>query len=180
MFSTANVSRYTVYSCLIKHTETTSYHIFAELNLKESTQESNFFVPSANELSTLSDDSTSKSLDETVQTNKPIGTEEQIVTFTDSESIPKTWDLFTLLDTGGQPEFINMLPAINSSTAITFVVLNISSGKQCLHDSVIAQYKCEGYNYSTEMFLNIKYKIYQYASVKMSVIFSHSCCNEER
>ena len=122
----------------------------AELNLKESTQESHFFVPSANELSTLSDDSTSKSFHENVQTNKPIGTEEEMVTFTDSvsESIPKTWDLFTLLDTGGQPEFINMLPAINSSTAITFVVLNISNGKQCLHDSVIAQYKCEGYNYS--------------------------------
>ena len=32
-----------------------------------------------------------------------------------SENIPKTWDLFTLLDTGGQPEFINMLPAINTS-----------------------------------------------------------------
>ena len=147
--------------------------------MKESTQESNFFVPSANKLSTLPDDSTSKSLDENVQTNKPIGTEEQMVTFTDSkccESIPKTWDLFTLLDTGGQPEFINMLRAINSSTAITFVVLNISSGKQCLHDSVIAQYKCEGYNYSK---CSLKYTG-QYASVKMSVIFSHSCCNEKR
>ena len=63
------------------------------------------------------------------------------------EDIPDTWDLFTLLDTGGQPEFINMLPAINSSTAITFVVLNMSDGRNCLNKLVTAQYKCEGYNY---------------------------------
>ena len=67
-----------------------------------------------------------------------------------SENIPKTWDLFTLLDTGGQPEFINMLPAINTSTctAITFVVLNLSHGKEFLRSSVKAQYKHKGYNYS--------------------------------
>ena len=122
----------------------------AQLDLNESIQESQSFVPAANKLSTLSNDNTSILHNENVQTNEPIGTEEQMVAYTDSisESIPKTWDLFTLLDTGGQPEFINMLPAINASTAITFVVLNISSGRQCLNNSVIAQYKCEGYNYS--------------------------------
>ena len=122
----------------------------ARLDLKESIQESRSTIPAANKLSTLSNDNTSILLNENVQTNELIGTEEQMVTYTDSvsESIPKTWDLFTLLDTGGQPEFINMLPAINTSTAITFVVLNISSGRQCLNNSVIAQYKCEGYNYS--------------------------------
>ena len=121
-----------------------------QLDLKESTQESQSFVPAANKLSTLSDDNTSILHNENVQTNEPIGTEEQMVTYADSisENIPKTWDLFTLLDTGGQPEFINMLPAINASTVITFVVLNISSGRQCLNNSVIAQYKCKGYNYS--------------------------------
>ena len=88
-------------------------------------------------------------------TNKQIIIQEQMMMSTDIvnapdselESIPKTWDLFTLLDTGGQPEFINMLPAINSSTAITFVILNISDGKDCLNNRVIAQYQCEGYNY---------------------------------
>ena len=35
------------------------------------------------------------------------------------------WDILTLLDTGGQPQFINMLPAVNSSATITFVVLNM-------------------------------------------------------
>ena len=79
--------------------------------------------------------------------------EEQMVIYTDgtnapiSENLPETWDLFTFLDTGGQPEYINMLPAINSSTAITFVVLNISDGKDCLNNLVTAHYRCEGYNY---------------------------------
>ena len=89
----------------------------------------------------------------TISTNQQIGIEEEMATYTNavntpiSGSIPETWDLFTLLDTGGQPEFINMLPAINSSTAITFVVLNMSNGKACLNNLVTAQYKCEGYNY---------------------------------
>ena len=82
--------------------------------------------------------------------------EEQMVKYTDNvtapvlelvETIPETWDIFTLLDTGGQPEFINMLPTINSSTAITFVVLNISDGKDSLDNLVTAQYECEGYDY---------------------------------
>ena len=91
--------------------------------------------------------------DDSQSTNQQISIEEQMVTYTDGvnasilESLPETWDLFTLLDTGGQPEFINMLPAINNSTAITFIVLNISDGKNCLNNLVTAQYKCEGYIY---------------------------------
>ena len=63
------------------------------------------------------------------------------------DSDVKTWDYFTLLDTGGQPEFINMLPAINPSTDINFVVLNMSKGKECLDSHVIAQCNREGYSY---------------------------------
>ena len=84
-----------------------------------------------------------------ISTEKTMADHADIVNSFTSGSIPKTWDLFTLLDTGGQPEFINMLPAINASTAITFVVLNMSDGRECLDKLVIAQYKCEGYNYST-------------------------------
>ncbi|XP_065909288.1 uncharacterized protein [Dysidea avara] len=40
------------------------------------------------------------------------------------EPLP-VWDILTLLDTGGQPEFINMLPAVNTSATVTFVVLNM-------------------------------------------------------
>ena len=121
----------------------------AKLDLKGSMPESETFTAEGSKLSTWVD-SASKLVTKNVQTTKLIGIEEQMVTFTDSisDNVPKTWDLFTLLDTGGQPEFINMLPAINSSTAITFVILNMSSGKECLNNSVLAQYKCEGYNYS--------------------------------
>ena len=63
--------------------------------------------------------------------------------------IPETWDLFTLL---GQPVFIKLLPAINAFIAITFVVLNMSQGKEYLNTPVIAQRK--GYNYSKPHELN--------------------------
>ena len=83
--------------------------------------------------------------------NVPVTAQEQMVMsfepVSELENIPKTWDLFTFLDTGGQPEFINMLPAINNATAVTFVVLNISDGKDCLNNGVVAQYQCDGYNY---------------------------------
>ena len=115
----------------------------------------NQFVVSASNYvpSILSD---TRNSEYTMPTNSQISIEEQMVTYTDNvtapvsrlvETIPDTWDILTLLDTGGQPEFINMLPAINSSTAITFVVMNISDGKDCLDNLVTAQYKCEGYDY---------------------------------
>ena len=63
------------------------------------------------------------------------------------DKIPDTWDLFTLLDTGGQPEFIKMLPAINDFAALTFVVLNMCKGKKCINDNVKAQYSCKDHDY---------------------------------
>ena len=113
-------------------------------------------------------------------TNKQISIEEKMLAYTDNvnvpvaelESIPETWDLFTLLDTGGQPEFINMLPAINSSTAITFVVLNMSDGKACLNSLVTAQYECEGYNYSNHdaKYTNMHLLKCLLSSIKVSAI----------
>jgi len=43
----------------------------------------------------------------------------------DFEKPPPVWDILTLLGTGGQPQFINMLPAVNTSATFTFVVLNM-------------------------------------------------------
>ena len=86
-------------------------------------------------------------------------TENKIANYNDSvnaplseleKRIPETFDLFTLLDTGGQPEFINLLPAINSSTTITFVVVNMSEGKECLDNPVKPQYKREGFEYTSQ------------------------------
>ena len=121
-------------------------------------------------------------VEDTISANQKIGIEEQMVTYTNgvnapiSESIPETWDLFTLLDTGGQPEFINMLPAINSSTAITFVVLNMSNGKACLNNLVTAQYKCQGYNYDKcdLKYTNMHLLKCLLSSVKVAAIQQHS------
>ena len=120
---------------------------------KEGLPESESF--SNNEMSLLSSNEV-ESPDDNMQANKQIGIEKQMVTFTDNvntpvselaDTIPETWDLFTLMDTGGQPEFINLLPAINNSTAITFVVMNLSNGKDYLSSLVTAQYKSKGYDY---------------------------------
>ena len=59
--------------------------------------------------------------------------------------LPEVWDILTLLDTGGQPEFINLLPTINTSTAIAFVVLNMCEGANCLDEDVTAQHSNKSY-----------------------------------
>ena len=127
----------------------------------------------------LSDDEI-ESLDYSEPITKQITTQEQMIMSSDivnapvSElaSIPETWDLFTFLDTGGQPEFINMLPAINSSTAITFVVMNISDGKDCLNSKVVAQYQHEGYNYDecTLKYTNMHLLKCLFSSVKVAAV----------
>ena len=55
---------------------------------------------------------------------------------TDCTEVHEIWDILTLLDTGGQPEFINMLPAVNSSATITFVVLNMAGEGKVLEERV--------------------------------------------
>ena len=112
--------------------------------------------------------------------SKQISIEKQMLAYTENvnapiselENIPETWDLFTLLDTGGQPEFINMLPAINSSTAITFVVLNMSEGRDCLNNLVTAQYECKGYNYDNHdvKYANIHLLKCLLSSIKISAL----------
>ena len=57
---------------------------------------------------------------------------------------PQIWDVLTLLDTGGQPQFINMLPAVNTSATITFVVLNMMGGAKMLDEQVQVHYNKDG------------------------------------
>ena len=136
----------------------------------------------------LTSNSQTESPDYSEQTNKQIFAQEQMMMCIDIvkapaselESIPETWDLFTLLDTGGQPEFINMLPAINSSTAITFVVMNISDGKDCLKNTVVGQYVHEGYNYDkcTLKYTNMHLLKCLLSSVKVAAM-KKDCFNPE-
>ena len=140
-------------------TYTSSPNVLDNLELQETIPDIQYDPTYSEKLSLLPDDEVELAADDDSNSKtQQSSIEKQMVSFdidtSVSEDIPDTWDLFTLLDTGGQPEFINMLPAINSSTAITFVVLNISDGKDCLNKLVTAQYTCEGYNYDKS---NLKY-----------------------
>ena len=62
----------------------------------------------------------------------------------DSSNTPQlgdVWDIINFLDTGGQPEFVNILPAVSSSIALTFIVFNLSKS---LDDLVHVQYNVNG------------------------------------
>ena len=62
----------------------------------------------------------------------------------DSSGIPSLgdiWDIINFLDTGGQPEFINILPAVSSSIALTFIVFNLS---KCLDNLVHVEHNVNG------------------------------------
>ena len=53
----------------------------------------------------------------------------------DSSNTPllgEVWDIINFLDTGGQPEFVNILPAVSSSIALTFIVFNLSKSLDSL------------------------------------------------
>ena len=52
------------------------------------------------------------------------------------KSSEKIWDILTFVDTGGQPEYINMLPAVNSCVMITFVVHKMKGGVKTLNNPV--------------------------------------------
>lgn len=51
--------------------------------------------------------------------------------------VKDVWDVLTFIDSGGQPQYISMLPAINSSAMITFVVYNMRGGVDGLNRKVI-------------------------------------------
>ena len=59
-----------------------------------------------------------------------------------NEKLPGTaWDILTFMDTGGQPQFISMLPAVNSFAMITFIVHKLQTGGQnSLNETVKVQY----------------------------------------
>ena len=53
----------------------------------------------------------------------------------------KVWNILTFMDTGGQPQFISMLPAVNSFAVITFIVLKLKTdGQNSLNKIVVVQY----------------------------------------
>ena len=63
-----------------------------------------------------------------------------------SKNSSEVWNILTLFDTGGQPEYINLLPAINAIAAVNFLVLDVSNGEECLDQPVLAQHSSKTYN----------------------------------
>ena len=113
-------------------------------------QGQNSFPKTDNQLPTISEGA-KRSPQGYIQSYQMFSTEREMANVHSSNlkesTSTKTWDLFTLLDTGGQPEFINMLPAINSSTSITFIILNLSAGKNSLSSPIVAEYDKKDYEY---------------------------------
>ena len=64
----------------------------------------------------------------------------------EGEKLPKkslkyVWNILTFMDTGGQPQFISMLPAVNSYAMITFIVHKMK--KDGLNKTVKVEYRDE-------------------------------------
>ena len=53
-----------------------------------------------------------------------------------ASSLGDVWKMVNFLDTGGQPEFVNLFPAISSSIIVTFIVLNMCGGVKSLDEPV--------------------------------------------
>ena len=50
------------------------------------------------------------------------------------------WNILTFMDTGGQPQFISMLPTVNSFAMITFIVHKMAKGEKSLDNNVMVQH----------------------------------------
>ena len=64
--------------------------------------------------------------------------------------VEKVWDILTFIDTGGQPQFISMLPAVNHFAMITFIVHNMTGGKKSLTQKVVVTHGNEHGQISSE------------------------------
>ena len=61
---------------------------------------------------------------------------------TDTKKLDKkppkaVWDMLTFMDTGGQPQFISMLPAVNSFAMITFIIHKLETGGQSSLNKIV-------------------------------------------
>ena len=56
-------------------------------------------------------------------------------------SLGEVWKVINFLDTGGQPEFVNVLPAVSNSIGLTFIVFNLS---ESLDDLVLVKHNVDG------------------------------------
>ena len=108
---------------------------------------------------------------------QPVEAEIQMTSFSPDKfkSDSEIWDMLTLLDTGGQPEFANLLPAISASTALTFLVVDLSGGVSCLDQHVKAQHSDQRYKFHTKNYTNLQLLKCLMSSVKESATVLPYC-----
>ena len=83
----------------------------------------------------------SKNVDNTIENKLALANAKSETEKLDKKPHGKIWDILTFMDTGGQPQFISMLPAVNSFAMITFIVHKMESGGQeSLNKIVKVQY----------------------------------------
>ena len=88
---------------------------------------------STSALENVTDTTTSESL--TTKNTAKVDLAAVDIVKADSSNTPllgEVWDIINFLDTGGQPEFVNILPAVSSSIALTFIVFNLSKSLDSL------------------------------------------------
>ena len=97
-------------------------------------------------------------VDHSLTTDKPQNNMEDKILhsseLSDTFEIGDTVKMITILDTGGQPEYIMLLPAINSIPTINFVVHDLTKN---LEDTVQVRYKRKGHDEAPTYFLNYSY-----------------------
>ena len=78
---------------------------------------------------------------DTTKKNKEIEIDIAKADPSNTPSLGDVWDVINFLDTGGQPEFVNILPAVSSSISLTFIVFNLSKS---LDDLVHIEHNVNG------------------------------------
>ena len=80
-------------------------------------------------------------VDSTAESNKLALSNISTTKKLDKKPPGKIWDILTLMDTGGQSQFISMLPAVNSFAMITFIIHKVvPGGQKSLNKIVKVQY----------------------------------------
>ena len=110
---------------------------FTKMNIDEEILQLESYLPQPDDISitSSSDDELDSNTDEEVRltfTNVKTGVKRLKL-----KGPKKVWDILTFMDTGGQPQFISILPAVNSFAMITFIIHKMKTGGQNSLDKIV-------------------------------------------
>ena len=138
---------------------------FKKMDIDEEILQLKSYLQEQQHITTLNDDNVPSQHDEQPtgkKSNPTADSEFALFNLDPKEEKPlkppgKIWDILTFVDTGGQPQFINMLPVVNSFEMITFIVHDMSKG---LHNKVEVMHKDkkgeDSHNPYTEKYTNLE------------------------